>query len=133
MLDDFGSISIRAYTASGALPVADATVRIMGAEEANRDVIYSLLTDTDGITPTVNLPAPSKALSESPAPDESPYSIYDVEIFAEGYLPKRISSIPIFPGVYSLQPISMIPHGNGDDDLPKNNLFSTVPPSDLNN
>lgn len=131
MLDDFGSISVRAYTASGALPVADATVIISGAEESNRDVIYALTTDNDGTTQQIKLPAPSVVFSESPGATEAPYAIYDVEISADGYFPKRINSVPIFPGIYSLQPIAMIPQGNGAEDTPKNNLYSSIPESKL--
>ena len=132
MLDDFGSISVRAYTASGALPVADATVRISGAEEANRDVIHSLITDRDGITPTVILPAPLKEFSETPNPREAPYAIYDIEVSKDGYFTKKIDSVPIFSGVYSLQPVSMIPDGQNVYDIPKNNLNTTIPQSNLN-
>lgn len=114
MLDDYGTLSVRTYTAGGALPVSDALVNVKGTDENNRFVSYSLFTDVDGATPVLKLPAPSKELSMTPTPDSEPYSMYDVEILAEGYLPKRINGVPVFPGVYSLLPVSMLPH---NDDL----------------
>lgn len=129
MLDSYGTLSVRAYSAGGALPVSDAVVRIFGAEEDNRLVSYSLLTDSDGVTPPVQLPTRSRALSLTPEPSEIPYSVYDIEISADGYIEKRISGIPIFPGVYSLQPINMIPHTNGS--VPKGGTDSAIPESDL--
>lgn len=114
MLDDYGTLSVRSYTAGGALPVADALVNVVGAEEDNRFVSYSVITDVDGATPVLKLPAPSKEFSMTPTPSSTPYSMYDIEILAEGYLPKQISGVPVFQGVYSLLPVSMLPH---NDDL----------------
>ena len=72
MLDDFGTLSVRTYTASDALPVSGAAVRIFGAEEANRFSVHSLITDNDGVTPTVTLPAPNRRYSLAPNPNETP-------------------------------------------------------------
>lgn len=115
MLEDFGNFRARAYTA-GALPVEDALVRIMGAEEANRGVAYSLITDIDGITENVPLPAPSREYSMAPNPAMPPYALYNLEISADGYFPKRIYGIAVFAGVDALQEINMIP---SSDDLPE--------------
>lgn len=112
MLDSSGDMTVRAFTAGGALPVEGAVVRIMGAMEENRLVSYSLLTNRDGLTSKVALPAPSAALSLSPDPKELPYSLYDVEITAPGYYTKRINSLSVFPGISSVQLINMIP-GSG--------------------
>ena len=112
MLDSTGTLRIRTYTASGALPVAGAIVRIRGAEENNRNVSYSVTTDRDGLTPKVLLPAPNVDYSLSPDPMESPFAVYDVEITASGYYPKRIIGLTIFSGVDSLQLVNMIPGSN---------------------
>ena len=109
MLDDFGTLSVRTYTAGDALPVPNASVRIFGAEEGNRYSVHSLITDGDGISPTVNLPAPNRKYSLSPSPEEAPYAIYDIEVNADGYVPKLLRSVPIFAGIYSLQPVSLVP------------------------
>ena len=53
MYTEFGNLTVRAYTAGGGLPVADAIVRINGAEEANRFVTYTLFTNRDGSTEAV--------------------------------------------------------------------------------
>ena len=132
MFDSNGSLRVRTYTAGGALPVKDAIVRIMGAEEDNRFVSYSLVTDRDGQTEVVSLPAPSVNYSLSPDPAELPYSVYDLVITAPGYLTKRISGLTIFSGVNSVQLINMIP---GSGDLPENypigSINSVIPESDL--
>ena len=129
MLDDYGTLSVRSYTAGGAIPVSNALVRIHGAEEENRFISYSLITDEDGMTPIVELPTYSKEFSVIPNPAGKPYSIYNIEILAEGYLPKRISGIPIFSGVYSLLPVSLLPEGR--NSVTENNSDITIPDNEL--
>lgn len=132
MLNSEGKLRIRAYTASGALPVENALVKIRGAEEDNRLVAYTLVTDSDGLTPEVNLPAPSLEYSLSPDPAEAPYSIYDVEISAPGFYTKRISGLTVFPGVNSIQLVNMIPYsGEGYRDYPRGNINMIIPDSNI--
>lgn len=132
MLNSEGKLRIRAYTASGALPVENALVKIRGAEEDNRLVAYTLVTDSDGLTPEVNLPAPSLEYSLSPDPAEAPYSIYDVEISAPGFYTKRISGLTIFPGVNSIQLVNMIPYsGEGYQDYPRGNINTIIPDNNI--
>lgn len=127
MLDEFGTLTVRANTAGGALPVPGVVVRIYGAEEDNRFVAYSLLTDVDGTTGKVALPTPLKTYSLSPGAPESPYAIYNIEISAPGYFNKLVNSVSIFSGVDSILPITMIPVSMTDvKDYPRNNLTATV-------
>lgn len=128
MLNSEGSLTVRTYTAGGALPVSGALVRIQGAEEANRFVSYTLITDRDGLTPRITLPAPSVSYSLSPGPAESPYSIYDVEISASGYYTKRINGLTVFSGIDSVQQVNLIPaSATPGADYPRGNVNATIP------
>lgn len=128
MLTSEGKIRIRAYTAGGALPIEGATVRIMGAEEDNRLVSYSLITDRDGLTESVSLPAPDVNFSLSPSPNEKPYALYDIEITAPGYYSKKINGLSVFSGIESVQLINMIPEGSRPiEDFPRNNINADIP------
>ena len=128
MLNSYGQLEIRATKANGALPVKDAIVRIKGAEEENRFIIYSVLTDIDGNTASISLPTPSASISKDAGGEDIGYSIYDIEISKDGYYPKVIRSVPIFPGIKSIQPINMIPLSEEDPmkDYPKGNLNTNV-------
>lgn len=108
MLNDYGWLTVRAET-GGAYPIEGALVRIRGAEEANSEVVFSLITDRDGLTDKIRLPAPSESLSEYPEAKELPYSIYDLEIVADGYVPKRLYGLTVFPGISSLQVVGLVP------------------------
>ena len=132
MLDSNGNLRVRTYTAGGALPVKGAIVRITGAGDDNGFVSYSLVTDRDGQTDVVSLPAPSVNYSLYPDPAELPYSVYDIVITAPGYLTKRINGLSIFSGINSIQLVNMIP-GSGDlpENYPAGNTNTTIPESDL--
>lgn len=130
--DEFGTLSVRTYTASEALPVEGALVEISGAEESNRDLFYSVITDRDGKTENLMLPAPNRSLSLSPGALDIPYSVYDMHISAPGYYTKNIYGLTVFPGVTSLQLVNMIPISktNADENAPRDNLDTIIPPNE---
>ncbi len=122
MLDKKGIMTVRAYTAGGALPISDATVRIFGAEEDNKDVVFSLTTDEDGVTKPVTLPAPDISISLDPNAKEKPYSLYNIEIFKDGYYSKRLYNIPVFPNTNSEQLLAMIPFSSFPSNYPRGSV-----------
>ena len=126
--DGFGKVRIRTYTAAGALPVEGSVVKIYGTDDYNKDVQYSLLTDSDGITDEISLPAPAKSYSTSPGAKESPYAVYNIELTKDGYYPKRIDNVPIFSDTAALLPIEMIPfiYTDNGELSQQYNLNSTV-------
>ena len=123
-----GTLTVRTYTASGALPVKGALIRITGTDEHNRFVDFTLLTDEDGVTGAISLPTPDRDLSMGSGAPEIPYAIYDVEASADGYYTKRIRNVAIFTGVNSTQAINMIPVSVGThaEEYPRGNLDATV-------
>ena len=110
--DESGTLTVRVYTAGGAIPIEGTIIRITGAAEENRFYESELITDSDGVTARISLPAPKRTLSLSPGAPEIPYSVYDLIITAPGYYEKRIYGLAIFSGVESIQPIAMIPLGS---------------------
>lgn len=115
--DDFGTLRIRTSSASGAIPIAGAIVRISGGEEGNRLVARSLITDSDGVTVSVNLPTPKRSYSLEPDEPEMPYALYDVAVTADGYYSKSIVGVTIFSGINAILPVNMIPVS----DMPREN------------
>ena len=125
---DSGTFIVKAYTAGGALPVPKSVVRISGADENNGFIEFSLITDVDGLTPRITLPAPQKGDSLTPNPKEFPYSKYNIEISAEGYYPKRINNVAVFAGTDTFLPINMVPLAIYERgvDFPADTLNTTV-------
>lgn len=126
--DDYGSIKVKAYSASGALPIEGALVKLYGSDDYNKDIQYSMITDSDGITNELSLPTPAVSYSLSPGASEAPYSVYNVEIAKSGFYPKRIDNIPLFAGTSSVLSIEMIPLTYTSDGytVPQQNLNSVI-------
>ncbi len=110
-----GYLIVPVSTAGGAVPLAGARVDIraydaeLGSDPATRgDVIASLVTDRDGKTPRVALPAPPREESETPN-GKTPYAFYQAEVFLEGYYRQSYIAIPIFDGITAVQPAVLIP------------------------
>ena len=129
--DGIGYLIVKASTALGAIPLEDTLVTIRGAERENSDVIYSLKTNSSGITQKVSLRAPNIRNSESPTYPR-PYSLYNVDVSLDGYLPLRIQNVAVFDSITSIQPAVMIPLADnqyGDSFAPKEDIS----PSDAQN
>lgn len=104
-----GSFGTRAFVASEALPLSDVIVRIFSNDEMNGGFDISLVTDVDGKTSILSLPAPDVDYSlHSDAPEQA-YATYNVEATKEGFYPKRIENIAVFPNTLSILPLNMIP------------------------
>ena len=126
--NSYGTLNVRTSIASDALPVPKTVIRIFGADENNRYVEYSVLTDVDGSTKRITLPAPSRIYSTEPFAQEVPYALYDIEASREGYYTKRINNVAIFADTNTTQIINMIPLSISDGGAfyPKGNLEATV-------
>ncbi len=121
--DGLGALNIKTYLAQDALPIPGALVRIYGVDELNREVEYSRITDIDGATGYISLPAPDAAFSLEPGAAERPYALYDVKIVLEGFYDKAVNNVAVFSGVTTLLPVNMIPITRGT--VPRDTLDTT--------
>ena len=103
-----GYLTVRVSTARGAIPLEGATVNVRGDDADSSEIIFSLLSDRDGRTPTVTLPTPPKENSTSPGISPA-FSTYNIDVFKDGYIPLFFHNVPIFPSVISVQPAVMVP------------------------
>ena len=103
-----GYIIIKVSTARGAIPLEDASVSIKGASPENSGIVYSLRTNSDGITPKVALPSPARSLSETPG-NPLPFSRWNVDVFKEGYVPAYFQNVPVYSSITSVQPAILVP------------------------
>ena len=101
-----GLLQVRAYTAGGAYPVGDAVVQIR--REDGGGVLYSLRTDSSGVTRQVALPTLPEELSEQPG-SVKPYTSYVVTVLADGYYPVTVSGVSVFENVRATLPVELVP------------------------
>lgn len=126
--DKIGTLIVNVSSAGGAYPIPDAVIRVIGVSEENRDIEYSRLTDIDGVSSYISLPAPSRTLSQAPGAPDAPYALYNVEAAIPGYYPKRIYNVPIFEGETTVLPINMIPASvhSGSGYTPRDSLSTYI-------
>ena len=105
---ELGYLVVRVSTALGAIPLENATVNIRGNTEDSSGVLYSLLTDRDGLTHKVSLPAPPRELSEHPG-EAVPFSSWNIDVFKEGYVPVSFQNVPVYSSIVSVQPAVLVP------------------------
>ena len=107
---DVGYLIVRVSTARGAIPLENASVSIRGGTTESSGVIYSLTSNRDGLSEKIALPAPARSASQSPGTDV-PYSLWNVDVFKEGYIPVSYQNVPVYSSIVSVQPAVMIPIG----------------------
>lgn len=110
--ENIGYLVIRVSTARGAIPLENATVSVRGSQKEDSGIFYSVETDSSGLTPRFALPAPPRALSQTPN-DSIPYSLWNIDVFKKGYITARFSGVPVYSGVTSIQNAELIPLTEG--------------------
>ena len=110
---DTGFLKARVYTALGAIPLEGVNVKISSVSEMYPPVAYDLITDRNGETDTVSLPAPSRELSTVPG-NYRPYALYQIEAYLKDYGAYSVLNVPVFGGVLSVQPIGLVPNSARD-------------------
>lgn len=107
---ELGYLVVRVSTALGAIPLEEATVNIRGNTMESSGILYSLLSDRDGLTSRVSLPTPPRSDSQTPG-SPPPYSTWNIEVFKEGYIPAKFLNVPVYSSTVSVQPAVLVPLG----------------------
>ena len=128
---NYGYLTVNVTSADGAIPIPDATVAVRLIEGGVPRIIAVLITDESGQTPEIIIETPPVDLSLDPDAATPPYSLVDVETTAYGYYSMANISVPVFPGVRSVQNINMIPLPEDEQGAPSPNVivFESEAPS----
>ena len=105
LTDGTAELRVLVTTALGALPLENAIVSVSTAPDDTgmRTLLYSVTTDSGGMTPSMILTTPPRSNSLSPG-SGPPFAVYTVEISAEGYTP-----LTMFSGVPTMLPVALTP------------------------
>lgn len=105
-LSDIGRLRVEAFAANRAYPISNAVIRIKNPND--NSLVAVLVTNEDGLTSSVELPAPSQTLSQTPEfPD--PFVNYSVDVRAEGYAERNDLPVQMFGGIDSVLSANLIP------------------------
>lgn len=111
---EIARLQVWVTTASAALPITGAHVTVSDAATGEeRTVRYSGETDESGRSEVIPLPAASAQGSLSPEGQPTPFTLYDVEVSADGFYRVENRGLPMYGGVLAIQPVRMIPLPEG--------------------
>ena len=119
-----GTLQIKVSTAEGAIPVANAMVKV---SDALGHIVFTLTSDTDGMTTMISLFAPSRKLSMSPYTSHLAYSLYEVLVTHPGYIPQIIRGVRVFEGEGGLLPVDLVARTGRTDHGDSVNVIE-IPP-----
>lgn len=115
--------SVRVTAASGAVPIEGARVSV---SNQNGDVLQTRLTDQSGLTEVMLLPAVDPALTLAPEPSFTPV-LYNITVEAPGYYRVRTVGVPLYGGIPTQLPITLVPLPEFDDGSREQTNFITPP------
>lgn len=123
-----GYLIIQAFTARSALPVEGAHVTVSRTLPDGNVLQEIAITDRDGKTRSIPLPAADPELSQQPG-FPHPYITYSIRIVAPGYIPVRDFNVPLYGGITAIQPVELIPEPEGG--TPEDIVINEGGPQDL--
>ena len=113
---DSGTLKVETYASDRAFGVGSARVMVFLELPSGNVAVFDGLTDIDGISDTVRLPAPPRDISQSPQMGNNqrlPYSVYSVYVEHPSYVRAVFTNVPVFSGTESVQPVRMLAKAPG--------------------
>ncbi|WP_291581732.1 peptidoglycan-binding protein [Clostridium sp. UBA6640] len=132
---DTGKIVVNVYRQNSYIPITGARVTITPVGGETRQAIV-LSTDSSGQTEAVEVSAPPIELTLDPQQAEMPYSLWNVNVEAEGYEPVTVEGCQVVSETTSIQNFNLVNLSRSDREIqigriiivPDVTLFGIFPP-----
>lgn len=114
--NESGTMRVEAFAADRSFGIGSARVMIFVELPSGNVAVFDGLTDIDGVTQSVRLPAPPRELAQSPqtgANARLPYSVYSVYVEHPAFVRAVFTNVPVFSGIESIQPVRMLAKSAG--------------------
>ena len=111
-----GTLRVETFASDRAFGVGSARVMVFLELPSGNIAVFDGLTDIDGQSDTIILPAPPRSISQSPQSGENPklpYAVYSVYVEHPSYVRAVFTNVPVFSGVESVQPVRMLAKAPG--------------------
>lgn len=90
-------------------PLPGIQITVKERQATGERIVAQLVTNANGQTPVIQLPAPPSELTEEPQTTETPFAPYIIEAQGENVIPTQINGTQIFSTIRSIQPIRLAP------------------------
>ena len=119
-----GYIQVHAYSSYAQLPLENVTIAVTATDGT---AIALRLTDRSGQIAPIAIPVPDLAESQSPEPDEKPFTSVNLYAHLKGYEMIESENLQVFAGTTTLQNLEMIPLAERPQSWSQNVIFNTPP------
>ncbi len=100
-----GFLKIRAYAASGAVPISGLSVQVSKDIGGNKVIFFEGVTNESGVIERISLPVPRMGSDNMMAPI---ISTYDISTMYEGE--SRVYKVNVYDDIYVVQNINVTPN-----------------------
>ena len=119
-----GYIQVHAYSSYAQLPLENVTIAVTATDGT---AIALRLTDRSGQIAPIAIPVPDLAESQSPEPDEKPFTSVNLYAHLKGYEMIESENLQVFAGTTTLQNLEMIPLSELPNAFDQIEIFNTPP------
>ena len=123
-MPDMGYISILAITSNAEIPLSDVAITVTSTDGT---ALAMRLTDRNGLTPSIEIPAPEQSASQQPDTGILPYTAVNVYARREGFEQIENENLQIFPETVTQLILKMIPLSELPSSWDKTILYNTPP------
>ena len=114
-----GSLKVETYAADRSFGIGSARVMVFIEFPGGNVAVFDGITDNDGSTESIRLPAPPRELSQQPQSGDNPrlpYASYSIYVEHPDFVRSVFTNVPVFSGVESIQPVRMLAKVDGVDE-----------------
>ena len=119
-----GYIILNTTAAQKLIPVAETNITLSQNGYENK----FFMTDENGKTPILEINTPEAIFSETPSPEEKPFSVVNVTAEKEGFFTTKVNDVQVFPERITTLYINMVPVPEFGSNTP---LTINTPPQNL--
>lgn len=103
-----GTIIVNVSTTNARIPVEGSTV-LFWEQNPPGSLLGLRMTDSSGITPPLTVPTVDSSFSQSPSPQQIPWTGLNIRIEHPAFERLLLEGVQVFPGITTIQNVSLLP------------------------
>lgn len=119
-----GYIQVRAYASAAQFPLKDVAITVTATDGT---AIAMRLTDRSGQIAAIEIPVPNKAESQTPDPEEKPFTSVNLYARKRGYEQVESENLQVFADTTTIQDLEMVPLSELPQAWDQSVIFDTPP------